>query len=120
MHRTSPWARSLRIGVTDLGTKQGVVEPLLRLADIEIDGNDVIIAGKYDGCARTEERLGMRSEALEPTQREIELPTWGDYADGGGGPKIWAHAPKTLLALPDLPPRRDLCSAHRGGVLYWL
>jgi len=58
------------IGVADFRAEQGVVYPSLRLADVEIGGHDVVVAGEHDRRAAGENRFGMGGEPCVSLRRE--------------------------------------------------
>src|SRR5580692_579454 len=53
--------------VAHLDPKQRIVHPSLRLIDIALGRNDVVIAGENDRRLAGYERSGMHDQALEPT-----------------------------------------------------
>ena len=59
--------------LTDLGAEQRVVDPVLRLINVEFRGHHIEIAGEHDGHTCREELRGVRGQPIEPAQLVIEL-----------------------------------------------
>jgi len=61
--------------VSNLDAKQRVVDPSLRLIDVEFGWHYVVIADEHDRRASGEKLGGMRDQALKPAQLEAEFLT---------------------------------------------
>ena len=73
-HRISPALREHTMErLADLGPKQRIIDPPLRLVHIEFGGHHIEIAGEHDGHTSREELCGMRCQPIEPAQLLIEL-----------------------------------------------
>ena len=55
-------------GFAHLGAEQRVVDPALRLVDVELGRHDVVVAGEHDRRAGREQLGGVRDQPLEPAQ----------------------------------------------------
>src|SRR5215212_9959782 len=60
-------------GEPDLGAKERVVNPALRLVDVEFGRHDVEIAGEHHRHADFQELGGVRGKTLEPSEFVVEL-----------------------------------------------
>ena len=77
-HRISPALREQTMeSLTDLGPEQGIVNPALRLIDVEFGGHHIEIAGEHDGHTGRKELRSVRGQSIEPAQLVIELRAGG-------------------------------------------
>ena len=60
-------------GLSRLGTKERVFHPALRLININLGRDHVVVAGEDGGRVGSEEILGMFRQTIEPTEFVIEL-----------------------------------------------
>src|SRR5215212_9373927 len=61
------------IGEPDLGAEERVVNPALRLVDVEFGRHDVEIAGEHHRHTAFQELGGVRGKTLEPSELVVEL-----------------------------------------------
>ena len=59
--------------VPDLRTKERVVDPSLRLIDVEVGWHHIVIADERDGRIQGEQFACVRDQPFEPAQFVIEL-----------------------------------------------
>src|SRR5215472_14814233 len=72
--------QQLRVRLANLDPEERIVHPALRLVDIALGGDDVVIAGEHHGGSVRDQLGGVASEALEPAQLVVEPGTWGGIA----------------------------------------
>src|SRR6187402_2824361 len=60
-------------GEPDLGAEERVIDPTLRLVDVEFGRHDVEIAGEHHRHAAFQELGGVRGKTLEPSELVVEL-----------------------------------------------
>ena len=69
-----PCASSRAKGLADLGAEQRVVDPALGFVDVELGGDDVVVAGEHDGrAARRAASLRAPRSRSNHLQLVIEL-----------------------------------------------
>src|SRR5215218_5888209 len=61
------------IGKPDLGAEERVIDPTLRLVDVEFGRHDVEIAGEHHRHTAFQELGGVRGKTLEPSELVVEL-----------------------------------------------
>jgi len=73
-HRISPALREQAMErLPDLRPEQRIIDPALRLMNVEFGGHHIEIVGEHNGHPGREELPGMRGQPIEPTQLLIEL-----------------------------------------------
>ena len=68
--------------LTDLGAEERIVDPVLRLINVEFRGHHIEIAGEHDPHTCREELRGVRGQPIEPAQLLIELRAGGGISVG--------------------------------------
>lgn len=66
----------------DLRPEQGIVEPALRLVDVELGRHDVVVAGEHDRGTGGQQLRGVCGQTVEPAQLVVEFWPGGWIAVG--------------------------------------
>jgi len=75
-HRISPALRKQAMErLLDLGPEQRIIDPALRLINVEFGGHHIEIAGEHDGHTCRKKLRGVPIQPIEPAQLVIELGT---------------------------------------------
>jgi hypothetical protein len=61
---------------TDLGLQQSVAAPRVRVIDILVRRDDVVVAGEHNGVTAIHQILRVFDQPFEPRELIVELGTW--------------------------------------------
>jgi hypothetical protein len=60
------------VGVAHFGSEERVIDPALRLVDVEVGRHDVVVAGEHDRRAAVQQAPGVRRQPFEPAELVVE------------------------------------------------